>query len=53
VAAAAFIIELRPKEGGRCYIHRRAELILDTPEHEDSEYINFKIGRRSLLYQLF
>jgi hypothetical protein len=28
-------------------------LILDTPEHVDSENITLKIGSRSLLYQLF
>jgi hypothetical protein len=28
-------------------------LILDTPEHVDSENIKLKIGSRSLLYQLF
>jgi hypothetical protein len=28
-------------------------LILDTPEHVDSENIKLKIGFRSLLYQLF
>jgi hypothetical protein len=28
-------------------------LILDSPEHVDSENINLKIGRRIFLYQLF
>jgi hypothetical protein len=28
-------------------------LVLDTPEHVDSESIKLKIGSRSLLYQLF
>jgi hypothetical protein len=28
------------------------KLILDTPEHVDSENIKFKIGRRSSVYQL-
>jgi hypothetical protein len=28
-------------------------LILDTPEHEDSENIKLKIGCGSFLYQLF
>jgi hypothetical protein len=28
-------------------------LILDTPEHVDSENIKLKIGSRSLFYQLF
>jgi hypothetical protein len=28
-------------------------LVLDTPKHVDSEYINLKIGYGSSLYQLF
>jgi hypothetical protein len=28
-------------------------LVLDTPEHVDSENIKLKIGSRSLLYQLY
>jgi hypothetical protein len=35
------------------YMHKKRLLILDTPEHVDSENIKLKIGSRSLLYQLF
>jgi hypothetical protein len=35
-------------------MHKKRLLILDTPEHVDSENIKLKIGSRiSLLYQLF
>jgi hypothetical protein len=30
-----------------------SSLVLDTPEHVDSENINLKIGHGSSLYQLF
>jgi hypothetical protein len=32
---------------------KNPELILDTPEHVESENINLKIGNGSSLYQLF
>jgi hypothetical protein len=31
---------------------KKPQLILDTPEHVDSENIKFKIGRQSFVYQL-
>jgi hypothetical protein len=34
-------------------VKKKSLLILDAPEHEDSGNINFKIGRRSSVYQLF
>jgi hypothetical protein len=34
-------------------VDKKRFLILDTPEHVDSENIKLKIGPRSLLYQLF
>jgi hypothetical protein len=32
---------------------KKTQLILDTPEHVDSENIKFKIDHRSGVYQLF
>jgi hypothetical protein len=34
-------------------VHKKRLLILDIPEHVDSEKIKLKIGSRSLLNQLF
>jgi hypothetical protein len=36
----------------KCAINKRL-LILDTPEHVESENIKFKIGHRSSAYQFF
>jgi hypothetical protein len=34
-------------------MYKKPYLVLDTPEHVDSENINLKIGHGSSLYQLF
>jgi hypothetical protein len=52
VATRAVHIMLRDLLTEKCE-HKKKLLILNTPEHVDSENIKLKIGSRSLLYQLF